>query len=78
MTKIGDDCVIGLINNTHESFGELMEWVLDALEIESQSTDNAGRYRDYINFVIEQHAQGKRVVLIVDEAQNLSVKAMEE
>lgn len=76
--KIDDDCVIGLINNTHESFGELMVWVLDSLEIESTSTDNAGRYRDYINFVVEQHAQGRRVVLIVDEAQNLSVQALEE
>jgi general secretion pathway protein A len=78
LSKIEGDCVIGLINNTHESFGELMTWVLDSLEIESKATDNAGRYRDYIDFVIEQHAQGKRVVLIVDEAQNLSVQALEE
>ena len=78
LSKIEDDCVIGLINNTHESFGELMTWVLDSLEINSTATDNAGRYRDYINFVVEQHAQGKRVVLIVDEAQNLSVQALEE
>ena len=76
--KLGDDVVIGLINNTHESFGELMVWVLDALEIESTATDNAGRYRDYINFVVEQHVLGKRVVLIVDEAQNLTVKSLEE
>ena len=76
--KMGDDVVIGLINNTHESFGELMVWVLDALEIESEATDNAGRYRDYINFVVEQHVLGKRVVLIVDEAQNLSVQSLEE
>lgn len=78
LKKIGDDCVIGLINNTHESFGGLMTWVLDALDIESEATDNAGRYRDYIDFVIEQHARGKHVVLIVDEAQNLSVQALEE
>lgn len=76
--KMDEDCVIGLINNTHESFGELMVWVLDSLEIDSTATDNAGRYRDYINFVVEQHAQGRRVVLIVDEAQNLSVQALEE
>ncbi len=76
--KMGDDVTIGLINNTHESFGELMIWVLDALEIETEATDNAGRYRDYINFVVDQHVQGKRVVLIVDEAQNLSVKSLEE
>jgi len=78
LKKMGDDCVIGLINNTHESFGDLMAWVLDALDIESSATDNAGRYRDYINFVVEKHAQGKRVVLIIDEAQNLSVKSLEE
>ena len=78
LKKISNDCVIGLINNTHESFGELMTWVLDALDIESQATDNSGRYRDYINFVVDQYAQGKRVVLIVDEAQNLSVTALEE
>ncbi len=78
LKKIGDDCVIGLINNTHESFGDLMGWVLDALDIDSKATDNAGRYRDYINFVVEKHAQGKRVVLIIDEAQNLSVQSLEE
>ena len=78
LKKMGDDVVIGLINNTHESFGELMVWVLDALDIESDATDNAGRYRAYIDFVVEQHVLGKRVVLIVDEAQNMSVQSLEE
>ncbi len=78
LNKIDDNCVIGLINNTHESFGELMVWILDSLDIQTDATDNAGRYRDYINFVVEQYAQGKRVVIIVDEAQNLSVQALEE
>jgi type II secretory pathway predicted ATPase ExeA len=78
LKEIEDDCIIGLINNTHESFGDLMNWILDSLEIETQAKDNAGRYRDYVNFVIEKHAEGKRVVLIVDEAQNLSLKALEE
>jgi type II secretory pathway predicted ATPase ExeA len=78
LKEIEDDCIIGLINNTYESFGDLMNWILDSLEIETQAKDNAGRYRDYVNFVIEKHAEGKRVVLIVDEAQNLSLKALEE
>jgi len=78
LEKIGNDCVLGMINNTHESFGELMTWVLDALDIDSTATDNSGRYRDYIDFVIDQHVQGRRVVLIVDEAQNLSVKSLEQ
>jgi len=78
LKKMTGDCVIGLINNTHESFGDLMGWVLDALDIETSSKDNAGRYRDYINFVVQRHAEGKRVVLIIDEAQNLSVKSLEE
>ncbi|WP_417542110.1 ExeA family protein [Methylophaga thalassica] len=78
LNKLDDEYLIGLINNTSESFGQLMEWVLDALEIPSSATDNAGRYRDYVDFVIDQHAKGKKIVLIVDEAQNLSVKALEE
>jgi|29_taG_2_1085357.scaffolds.fasta_scaffold00094_14 type II secretory pathway predicted ATPase ExeA len=78
LNKLDDEYLIGLINNTSESFGQLMEWVLDALEIPSSATDNSGRYRDYVDFVIEQHAKGKKIVLIVDEAQNLSVKALEE
>jgi type II secretory pathway predicted ATPase ExeA len=78
LKDVEEDCVIGLINNTHESFGDLMVWVLDALEIDSQAIDNAGRYRDYVDFVVEKHAQGKRVILIVDEAQNLSLTALEE
>jgi general secretion pathway protein A len=78
LQNLDDEYVIGLINNTSESFGELMEWVLDALEIESSATENSGRYRDYVNYVVEQHAKGRKIVLIVDEAQNLSVKALEE
>ncbi|WP_330110247.1 ExeA family protein [Methylophaga thalassica] len=78
LNKLDDEYLIGLINNTSESFGQLMEWVLDALEIPSSANDNSGRYRDYVDFVIEQHAKGKKIVLIVDEAQNLSVKALEE
>ncbi|KKM68262.1 hypothetical protein LCGC14_1462650 [marine sediment metagenome] len=78
LKKLDDEYLIGLINNTSESFGELMEWVLDAFDIDSDATDNAGRYRDYVDYVIEQHAQGRKIVLIVDEAQNLSVKALEE
>ena len=30
------------------------------------------------NFLIEQHANGRKVVLIIDEAQNLSVEALEQ
>jgi type II secretory pathway predicted ATPase ExeA len=78
LNRLDEACVIGLINNTHESFGHLMEWVLDAFDINSSATDNAGRYRDYVDFVIEEHAKGNRVILIVDEAQNLSVRSLEE
>jgi type II secretory pathway predicted ATPase ExeA len=30
------------------------------------------------NFLIEQYANGRRVLLIIDEAQNLSMKVLEE
>ncbi len=78
LKHLSSDFEVGLINNTHSSFGELMTWIIDAFEIPSSATDNAGRYRDYINFVMSKHAHGKKLLLIVDEAQNLSTQALEE
>jgi len=69
---------IGLINNTHESLGDLSDWIALAFNIERNQKDKAAFYRDIQTFLIDQYAQGKRSVLIVDEAQNMNESALEE
>ena len=79
LNRLGPEITAGLIWNTHRTFGELLDWVLLAFDIEHRPGDSrAALYRVFIDFMIDQYAQGKRVVLIVDEAQNLDIETLEE
>lgn len=78
LSQEGDEVVIGVINNTHTSFGNLMTWVLDAFDLDEPSPENAKKLRKFSEFVMDQYAEGKRVLLVIDEAQNLSEETLEE
>ena len=78
LNELGRDMTVGLITNTHQSFGELLQWVLMAFGLEYRGKEKVERYESFINFVIDQYAKGRRTVLIIDEAQNLSLETLEE
>jgi putative secretion ATPase (PEP-CTERM system associated) len=78
LNQMERDMVVGLITNTHPSFGELLQWILMAFNLECGSQDKVEMYRTFMNFLIQQYAANHRTVLIVDEAQNMSPQALEE
>lgn len=78
LNHTGDDLTLGLISNTHESFGGLMQWVMVAFDIQTDATTDAQRFKAFTDFLIAQYREGKRTVLIVDEAQNMSITGLEE
>ena len=78
LDELGPDTTVGLITNTHRSFGELLRWVLMAFGLRAGASSEVQMYERFLEFVIGQHAQGKRTLLIVDEAQNLTVDTLEE
>ena len=69
---------VGVISNTHVGFGDLLQWVLLAFGILSPAGDKASRYQAFASYLIEQYGAGKQTVLVVDEAQNLSIESLEE
>jgi general secretion pathway protein A len=69
---------VGLINFTHTAFGELSEWVLMAFGLEYRNKSKVEIYDEFVKFLIEQYRCGKRVVLIIDEAQNMDPRTLEE
>jgi type II secretory pathway predicted ATPase ExeA len=73
-----DVLTVGIINNTNEYQTELMSWVASAFNLDHEGKDNIALFRDFQRFLIDEYAKGKRTVLIVDEAQNLGSKALEE
>jgi general secretion pathway protein A len=78
LSEMGDDLTVGLINFTHNAFGELSEWVLMAYGLEYKNKSKVEIYDDFVKFLIEEYRQGRRVVLIIDEAQNMEPRVLEE
>lgn len=79
LSDIDDNVTIGLISNAQGGRGELVQWILNALDI---NVDPAAAYvqsfRVLQDFLLSEYAAGSRVVLIIDEAQNLSAEGLEE
>lgn len=79
LKTVPDDVRIGLIANAHGDRGELLRWVLLALDQPALPSENYvdlfGRFQQYL---IDEYAAGRRVILIFDEAQNLSRESLEE
>lgn len=77
--SLGREISVGLISNPHGSRAELLRWVLHALD---QPADLNESYVDlfsrFQNFLLSEYAAGRSVVLIFDEAQNLTAEALEE
>ena len=73
-----DDIVVGLMANTQEDTGnELMKWVSLAFDMD-HSDQKVSLLKAFQRFLIRNYADGKNTVLIVDEAQNLTIRALEE
>lgn len=78
LSELEDNTTVGLITNTHQSFGELLNWVLMAFGMDGEGKSKSQMHHMFVNFLIEQYAQNKHTVLIVDEAQNMKADTLEE
>ncbi len=78
LNRLDDDIQVGLVSNTHPSFGELMQWIIAACGLPGGNEDRLDLHKHFVDFVIQRYAEGKHTLLIIDEAQNLSMAALEE
>lgn len=69
---------IGLINNTHHSMGSMLQWIAIAFQLEFEGLNELSLFATIQTFLIEEYAQGRDTVLIIDEAQNMSKESLEE
>lgn len=68
----------GLISNTPRDIGQLLQWVLLAFEQDYREQNQVALFDRFNRFLIDQYGAGKKVVLIIDEAQNLQPHILEE
>ncbi|UWQ23212.1 ExeA family protein [Jannaschia sp. W003] len=76
---IEEEVRVGLVSNAQGNHDQLLRWVLHAFD---QPAPADKPYVDLFaqlqTFLLDEYAAGRRVILIFDEAQVLSVSALEE
>ncbi len=78
LERVEDNVTVGLITNTHQSFGGLLDWVLSVFNLHRPNLTQVEMHQLFMEFLIEEYANGRTVLLIVDEAQNMKADALEE
>jgi type II secretory pathway predicted ATPase ExeA len=78
LRQLDSDVVIAQINQTQVSAVEFLQSVLAQFGFSPFKMKKAELIATINSFLIEQYAAGRKVLLIIDEAQNLSLKVLEE
>ena len=78
LKQLGPSVSVGLISNTHHDYKNLMQFVAMSYGIEFKDKEEVELFRDFAEFLEDEYVAGRRTLLIVDEAQNLDDKTLEE
>lgn len=79
LRNIEDDLTIGLISNAQGGRGELIQWVMNALGLSFDfQSSYVALFQQMQDFMVSEYAAGRRILLVFDEAQNLSHESLEE
>ena len=78
MNQFESEKEIAVIFNTNVSEDELICLILQSFDLSPEPGNKTKNIETFYQFLIERYAQNKSVLLIIDEAQNLSNAALEE
>lgn len=77
LRRLDPRVVVGLMASTPQGHAGLLQWVMMSLD-QPYDDPYPRLFNRFQNFLQNQFARGRRTILIVDEAQNLGVEALEE
>jgi general secretion pathway protein A len=72
------DTVVGVVNQTDVLPTQFLRLICRKFELDADGKDKADLLSAFHGFLLKQEAGGNRVILIIDEAQNLPLKTIEE
>lgn len=78
LAELGDDVVYALVSQTQLTPAQFLQAVLAEFGFKPFKQRKAELLDSLNMYLVEQYSQGKKVVLVIDEAQNLSKKVLEE
>lgn len=69
---------IGVLSNTHGSLGGLMPWITASFGLPTKGLDHVELFQAFAHFLEQERTAGRRVLLVLDEAQNIGASMLEE
>ncbi len=79
LTDLGEQYHSALVTNTQVTHIELLKLILEDLDIElGEKWDKSDLLIAFKNYLVKARQEGRKVVVIIDEAQNLSNEVLEE
>lgn len=78
LNQIETEMDVAVIFNTNVTGDQLLELVLREFELEAIANDKPKNLETLYQYLIKKYARGERVLLIIDEAQNLTYDVLEE
>ncbi len=74
-----DNVEVALILNPRATSIELLQYICDELKIDYRGSDSAKVLNDALNhYLLDAYANDRRVVVMIDEAQQLSIETLEQ
>ncbi len=77
LNEMASELTIGLVYNTYREIIDLFEWVLLAFGLPYEGMTRVQLEFEFQRYLMEQSVVGKKVLLVVDEAQNIHLDALE-
>ncbi len=78
LRKIPQDIHVGIINNTLIHFQELLRMICLEFELDISNAEKSVLLARLYSYLLDKYSKRERVILIIDEAQNLPEKTLEE
>ena len=78
LSRLDATTTVGLIANVGRNFSDLLKWVCMAFGLDYRGLEDAALHETFSHFLIREYAANRRVLLIVDEAQNLGPAVLED
>ncbi len=78
LDQLSDTHTVALLSNIQQGRGDLLSWVLMGFGEPFADKSHVELFAQLQSFFISEYSKGRRVVLIIDEAQNLSTDMLEE
>jgi type II secretory pathway predicted ATPase ExeA len=78
LRQIDPNMAVANIFNTSLNADQLISFIVQEFNLEPHDTDKAKNIRILNDFLIDRYRQQKRTLIVIDEAQNLPIDALEE